>query len=318
MFKFIRPSELKAAGILGMNNRNISYITKYNDRKLFPRVDDKLETKLLAHEEGIAAPRLLKVVREPFELRTLCETLKTYKNFVLKPSRGSAGKGILIISKQENGRFFKPSGDELTFKDIRTHVTNTLSGLYSLGGQRDKVLIEECINFSDAFDGFSYQGVPDVRVILFRGFPIMAMMRLSTKASDGKANLHQGAVGVGIDLKTGATINAVQFNKTVTHHPDTGRELAELAVPHWNEVLLLACRCYEMSELGYLGVDIVLDADKGPQMLELNARPGLAIQIANGAGLLDRLKKVESLTRRQLRMSPEERVRFSLENFCNG
>jgi alpha-L-glutamate ligase-like protein len=316
MFSFVKPSELREFGILGMNSRNLSYITKYNPRKFYPRVDDKLETKLLAHDEGIATPELLKVVREPFEISGIEKTLANYDNFVLKPSRGSAGKGILVIVKQENGIYFKPSGEKLTIKDIKSHLNNTLSGLYSLGGRRDKVLIEKCINFSDAFEGFSYRGVPDVRVILFKGFPMMAMMRLSTKASDGKANLHQGAVGVGIDLKTGVAINAVQFNQVVTEHPDTAKPLSELKVPQWKEVLLLACQCYEMSELGYLGVDIVLDAELGPQMLELNARPGLSIQIANGTGLYNRLKTIEALKRKELRISPEERIEFSLKHFC--
>jgi len=44
-----------------------------------------------------------------------------------------------------------------------------------------------------------------------------------------------------------------------------------------------------MTGLGYLGVDIVLDKAYGPMLLELNARPGLAIQVANQAGLRQRL-----------------------------
>ena len=55
----------------------------------------------------------------------------------------------------------------------------------------------------------------------------------------------------------------------------------------------LAARSYELTGLGYQGVDLVLDKDKGPLILELNARPGLNIQIANRAGLLTRLQLVE-------------------------
>jgi D-alanine-D-alanine ligase-like ATP-grasp enzyme len=32
-------------------------------------------------------------------------------------------------------------------------------------------------------------------------------------------------------------------------------------------------------------VDLVIDADLGPLMLEVNARPGLQIQVINGQGL---------------------------------
>lgn len=147
-------------------------------------------------------------------------------------------------------------------------------------------MVENLIQFDDVFDGFSYEGVPDIRVIVFKGYPVMAMMRLSTTASDGKANLHQGAVGVGIDIATGKALRAVQFNRPIEHHPDTGRLLNELVVPHWELLLTLAASAWEMTGLGYLGTDMVLDKVQGPMVLELNARPGLAIQIANGCGLL--------------------------------
>ena len=41
----------------------------------------------------------------------------------------------------------------------------------------------------------------------------MAMLRLPTKASGGRANLHQGAIGAGVDLVTGVTHHAVLKNR---------------------------------------------------------------------------------------------------------
>lgn len=313
------PQALRKTGIVGMNGRNVSYIARYNDRKLYPAVDDKYQTKVLAIEEGIKVPQLYGVVQYTHQVKKLEEMLAPYKQFVIKPSQGSAGKGILVIVDRQNDAYVKPSGELVTISDIRRHVNNTLSGLYSLGGKNDKALIEYAIQFTDAFDGFSYQGVPDVRVIVFQGYPVMAMMRLSTQVSDGKANLHQGAVGVGIDLVTGRARSAVQFNRTVDHHPDTGRPLNELVVPRWDELLHLAARCYEMTDLGYFVADIVLDRDLGPLILELNARPGLAIQVANKAGLLPRLQRVEqqvALRKSKRRLPPPmERVTFAQENW---
>jgi glutathione synthase/RimK-type ligase-like ATP-grasp enzyme len=34
-----------------------------------------------------------------------------------------------------------------------------------------------------------------------------------------------------------------------------------------------------------VGVDLVIDVERGPLMLEVNARPGLQIQVINGEGL---------------------------------
>src|SRR5690606_27413261 len=168
--------------------------------------------------------------------------------------------------------------------DIERHISNILAGLFSLGGKTDFAVVESLIKVDDAFRQFTHEGVPDLRVIVFRGFPVMSMMRLSCASSKGKANLHQGAVGVGISMDSGAAVRAVQSGRPVNHHPDTKQALSELVVPQWIAMLELACACYDMTGLGYLGVDLVLDKTRGPLLLELNARPGLSIQVANDAG----------------------------------
>jgi alpha-L-glutamate ligase-like protein len=150
-------------------------------------------------------------------------------------------------------------------------------------------------------------------VIVFKGYPVMSMMRLSTAASDGKANLHQGAVGLGLDIGSGHAVKAVQFDRPCLVHPDTGCDLFSLRVPDWSTLLHLSARCYEMVNLGYLGVDLALDRNIGPMLLELNARPGLAIQMANGEGLLPNLRTVEQLEER--RMAVAQRAEFAKQHF---
>ncbi len=314
--RYANPFTMADDGIMGMNTRNISYIGRYNKRHLFPLVDNKLLTKRIAVAHHVATTKLIGTVRNQHDVQNVLDIIGDYHEFCIKPAQGSGGKGILVIKDRnaQNGHFIKSSGEEINNHDLRRHLTNILAGLFSLGGRQDFALIEELIHFDNVFSGFSYDGVPDTRVIVFQGFPIMCMMRLSTSASDGKANLHQGAVGVGICVRTGRAVRAVQFNEPIEFHPDTDRRLSELTVPHWRQVLELAASCYEMSGLGYIGTDIVLDRDKGPMLLELNARPGLAIQICNNAGLLPRLKLIEALTKRQ-RLTVPERVEFSMEHF---
>tara|TARA_R110001583_G_scaffold10601_5_gene48658 strand:+ start:14588 stop:15559 length:972 start_codon:yes stop_codon:yes gene_type:complete len=312
---FSSPFKLKKKGIMGMNQRNSGYIGRYNPRRLYPLVDNKLKTKIIARAANVTTPALLGVISMQAEVETVEQFIKDTAGFVIKPAKGSGGKGILVITKIKNGRYYKPNGNEETLSEIKRHITDILAGLFSLGGSVDVAVVEALIQFDSAFDGFSFEGVPDVRVIVFKGFPVMAMMRLSTAASDGKANLHQGAVGVGIDIGTGKAINAVQFDLPVERHPDTDKELKLLNVPRWERLLYLAASCYEMSGMGYLGTDMVLDRDLGPMLLELNARPGLAIQIANGTGILPRLKLVESLSNAD-QMTVEERVAFCKQHFA--
>ncbi|WP_123245859.1 alpha-L-glutamate ligase-like protein [Aeromonas dhakensis] len=311
--KYTTPWSLSQSGILGMNKRNHSYISRYNPRSLYPLVDDKLQTKRIALDAGVTVPELIGTIRAQHDVSRITELVKDWPGFCIKPARGSGGKGILVILRQEDGLFYKPNGSACNGQDLERHVSNILAGLYSLGGKPDVALVEGLINFDDVFDGYSFEGVPDARVIIFKGFPVMAMMRLSTAASDGKANLHQGAVGVGLCLRTGRALRAVQFGNPLRHHPDTGLDLYDLKVPHWDTLLTLAASCYEMSGLGYIGTDMVLDKFRGPMLLELNARPGLAIQIANGRGLVPNLKTIEKLG--QVKMNVEQRVNFAKDHF---
>ena len=315
--RLISPARLRAHGMLGMNCRNVRYINRYNDRSLYPLVDNKLRTKLLAQDYDVPTPRLHFVVREQHEVTDIQEQLAGLERFVLKPAKGSGGKGILVVTGRDEERFVKSSGAQMRLSDVRRHISNTLAGLYSLGGTADVVIVEDLIALDDCFSGYSYQGVPDIRIIVFQGYPVMAMLRLSTRASDGKANLHQGAVGVGLALDTGNCLHAVHFGNPVGEHPDTGRSLRDIAIDGWRDILLLAARCHDMTGLGYIGTDLVLDRDQGPLLLDLNARPGLSIQIANGAGLLPRLRHVEGLRERR-RATPEHRVDYAMARFAGA
>ena len=312
---FATPSQLHSAGILSMNSRNLDYISQYNPRRLLPLVDDKLITKQMAEKAGVDVPELLGVVRYQSEICDLKTMLAPLTEFVIKPTKGSGGKGILVITDHDGDQYVKASGETLSFQDINRHVSNILGGLYSLGGKSDIAMIETLIVADNIFDRYSFEGVPDIRTIVFRGFPVMAMLRLATSQSDGKANLHQGAVGVGLDIASGKSLRAVQFDRPVEIHPDTGHNFDELRVPHWEKILHLSAACYEMTDLGYLGVDLVLDKKLGPLILELNARPGLAIQIANGTGIRPKLVTIENLRNHDL--SIEERVKFSMEHFAS-
>lgn len=309
---FANPFKLKKLGILGMNKRNIHYIGEENDRKYYPLVDNKLKTKVIAENAGIAVPKLLATIERQSQLRNLKDILAGLHKFVLKPAQGSGGKGILVIVKREGDTFIKPSGQRLEMKDVHRDISNILSGLYSLGGKPDVAMLEQLVEFDPIFDRYSYEGVPDIRVIIYKGYPAMAMLRCSTKESDGKANLHQGAAGVGIDMASGKSLFAVQHGNPVIKHPDTGYDFSELQIPHWEKMLTLSASCYEVTHLGYLGVDIVLDKTLGPLILELNARPGLAIQIANRTGAL---KRFDMIDKQREKLGIKERVTFSMDHF---
>lgn len=295
---FASAREMTDAGVLGLNRRNAEFIMKLNPRRLYPRVDDKVLTKRLALEAGMAVPELYGLISSQGNVHNLAQIVADRDSFVIKPARGSGGNGILVVAAQshrKNGSYRMINGLLMTEAELQHHVSNIVSGQYSLGGEPDTALIEYCVKFDPVFEHVSYQGVPDIRVIVYRGYPIMAMVRLPTRTSEGKANLHQGAVGAGVDMGSGRTLTGVLKNDVVEEHPDTGAAIAGIYVPRWDFILQSAARGLDVTGLGYVGVDIVIDRDFGPLILEMNARPGLNIQIANCAGLSHRTKRVDEI-----------------------
>ncbi len=289
------PEELRQAGVLGINARNVSYIAENNPRRLYPLVDNKLRTKEICQKHGIPVPETYCVLTEHSHCTRFLERIGDRSEFVVKPASGAAGRGIVVVANRRGNSFFTTSGREIPWSDLRHHLSTILSGLYSLGGQIDQAIVEQRIVSHPSLTGVAIEGTPDVRVIVYRGVPVMAMTRLPTARSGGRANLHQGAAAAAIDLATGVTFGGVLENRLITHHPDTKNLLAGIQIPNWRDVLDAAMRLSDSLQMGYVGVDFVIDAVRGPVVLEANARPGLAIQLAHGEGIGPRLQRIDSL-----------------------
>jgi alpha-L-glutamate ligase-like protein len=306
LFKAAR--RLRELGILGMNRRNAACILDHNPRALYPLVDDKLRMRDLCVRIGVPTPEVYVAVRCQAMLRDLPKLLGQRDDFVIKPNRGSAGRGVLVVTGRDGSNYVRHNGEPLRPEQLRQHISDVLSGMYSLGGRPDEAIIQQRVRLHPAFEPLSYKGIPDIRVVLYRNRPAMAMLRLPTRASGGRANLHQGGIGAGVDLDSGRTIHAVARNRLVARHPDTGVSVLGMQVPHWDEVLRMSVRVAEEVGLGYIGVDLVVDAEEGPMLLEANARPGLAIQIANGAGLIPRLAEIDAAVAHASDKPADERI----------
>jgi alpha-L-glutamate ligase-like protein len=306
------PGELKNLGVVGLNARNGRYLLPNNPRRLYRAVDDKLMSKKAAIAMDIPVPDLYGSFERPSELKNIEALISRYESFVVKPARGSGGKGVLVIQGRSGDAFLKGSGTSMTAEEVRFHAANIQGGLFSLGGQRDAAMVEQYVSCAEEVMAMSYRGAPDIRVVMLHGYPVMAMLRVATKESDGRANLHQGAIGIGIDLETGISTHAVCHGLPVTTHPDLATPLIGQQIPEWDMVLKLAGLCYEMTGLGYLGADIMIGKELGPMLIEVNARPGLAIQLANAEGLRPRFELVtQEAARMKQTASLEERIAFS-------
>lgn len=287
MFPF---SKLKEMGVLGMNARSIDFIFPLNPREKFYMVDDKVVTKDFMKSLNIPTPETYGILTNQGQIRTIPELVKNHKSFVIKPAHGSGGNGISIINNHDGKNFTTAGGSVLPLAEINHRVENIITGLHSGSGRSDTAIIEYKIEQHHVMQQISYKGIADIRIIVCQGEVAMAMLRLPTKSSDGKANLHQGGVGVGVDIVTGKTCSGSLKRKFIENHPDNGENLIGVEIPFWKDCLEIALKFQTNCGLGYVGVDIAMDETHGPLVLEGNARPGLEIQLANRMGLLKVLK----------------------------
>jgi len=294
MFDFFKKSQ----NLLGMNARNLDYIRPYNRKKGMRIADNKLLCKRILQKNNLGVSSLIAKIKTHEELEQFDFT-KLPDSFALKPNRGFGGGGIIVVyarKKNHSDAWIKANGSLITTDDIKSHIRNILDGSFSLSNIPDIAFFEERLKLLKLFKPYAFKGIPDIRVIIFNNVPVMAMLRLPTRASDGKANLQQGAIGVGIDLATGTTTSAILGKGHVIEYiPGTKLVLSGIKIPYWNEILRMSVESQRISGLGFLGTDISIDREKGPVILELNARPGLSIQLANLAGLKSRLKRVSGL-----------------------
>ena len=278
-----------------MNARNLAYIRPHNLQSAVRLANNKLRSKEALFKAGVPVPKVYGVIRNRHELEVF-KWGDLPKSFVLKPNRGSGGKGIKVIFGQKKDQsWVSTEGGKVTIKDLRNHIMDIFEGFYSFSGTSDIAFFEERVQLLKVLKPYSHKGIPDVRVIIYNQVPVMAMLRLPTRESGGKANLHMGGIGLGVDISTGVTTNAVMRDYLIEKHPDTKLTLKGIKIPLWKEVLKIAIKCQEVSNLGYIGVDIAIDSERGPMVLEINAHAGLSIQIANLAPLKYRLQKVNGL-----------------------
>ena len=286
--------------ILTKNERNKVYLRK-NTPKGRAIADSKYRTKKLLAKKGVGVPTLIARFKNEKDLISFrWEDLDG--NFVIKPESGYGGEGIIIIRKRGKwaGEWQKMSGEKITTQDLQLHCQEVLVGKYSLHSMPDTVLVEERIKIHPLFLALTRSGTPDIRVIVYNKVPVMAMLRVPTEKSGGKANLHQGAIGLGIDLATGITTFGVERGAPIyriyDYNKKKKRKVNGIKIPFWKEVLETAVKCQlAIPSLGFVGVDVVLDKELGPEILEVNARPGLSIQLCNKAGLKNRMEKVDEI-----------------------
>lgn len=299
-------------GILGINARNLLYIRPYNPKKAIKLADDKIKTKQFLSTRGVPVPRLYGIIKNSEELEKY-DFNSLPSSFVIKPNHGFGGEGIIPITSKKDGFWITAGGKKLSKREITDHINDIVDGRFSIANVTDTAFFEQYVVSDERVGKYSYEGLPDIRVVVHNLIPVMAMLRLPTKESGGKANLHLGAVGVGIDIAKGEATNISYKDKIIDELPDGLGKIRGLKIPYWDEILLIASKVQLTTNLGYMAIDICLDKNTGPVLLEINARAGLGVQVANLAPLRKRLERIEGVKV----ATPTKGVRIAKDMFGN-
>lgn len=271
--------------LVGINRRNVEFVYRHNRRENYVYADDKLETKELLRAAGVNVPETLATCDGVGKVPETLRVVSGLEHFVLKPASGSGGNGILVVGERvDDSTWRSPGGRQVSLAELRMHLAEIVFGAFS-NELEDRAIIERRIIPHPFFSELWSDGLCDIRVITLSARPVIAMLRVPTRRSQGRANLHQGGIGIAVALEDGRLVAALSAGRRVTRHPESGADLLGRVVPHWDSVLDNARRAAAAVPLGYLGVDLVVDRGVGPLVLEVNARPGLEIQNVHGRGL---------------------------------
>jgi len=292
MRNFIKKIARFNKNVIGINQRNLGFIYPNNERIHFKISDDKSLCKEHLHEHDIATTPTYTIIDSLGSLQEKWLEASKHDTIAIKPAKGRGGGGILILEKNSESTWRTPSGKTHDESSIFTHLANIVFGVYSFGAQ-DKAIIEYCIVNHELFQNIYPNGIPDIRIIAYQNELIMGMVRIPTDESDGKGNLHQGAIGVALDIDTGIIGKGFTGKEYISSHPDSGFAFEGTQIPHWDKILDIALRTAISLPLKYLGLDIVIDQNLGPLIIEVNARPGIEIQNVNQMGILERIDQLK-------------------------
>jgi len=98
--KYMANKNVEAVGIIGINIRNTQILFEHNHRKAYPLIDNKAETKKLCVTNDLPVPKTYGIITKYGDTKNIRRIIgNDCEQFVMKPARGSTGRGIIIIQQ---------------------------------------------------------------------------------------------------------------------------------------------------------------------------------------------------------------------------
>ncbi|HHP7236970.1 sugar-transfer associated ATP-grasp domain-containing protein [Longibacter sp.] len=234
--------------------------------------------KSLLEDAGLPVPDTYARITRPEEVESAWSALRDLPTFVLKPiGAAPAWKAVLLKKVESSGavEWRTPIGRILSERDIVRLMENAVSGMSPTAAQG--ILAEYRCTIDDMFYQIYPRGLSYVRIITYCGDPKFALARIPTDTSDGRATLQAGALCAGIDMASGRMHPAHDRDGLLAEHPDTYSSIEGVRIWRWDRLLDLSMKAAEAISMDYLHVETVIDAYRGPLVMDVSGHPDLEV-----------------------------------------
>lgn len=143
-----------------------------------------------------------------------------------------------------------------------------------------KPLVEEVVKQHETMDLLCSTSVNTIRVITILKGDVVKIVAGGIRMGQNGIfvdNFNAGGIGVVYDLNTGVVISDGYDKKRGVYKtvPESGITLKGFQIPLWDQIVQLVDDAARVvPQVGYVGWDVAVSADKGPLLIEGNSYPG--------------------------------------------
>lgn len=210
-------------------------------------------------------------------------SLEEFREFVAstdciaKPAKGSLGRGVFVIHKDEDHDWQK---------------------LYDQC-REDNIIVEERLRACSEIEELHPQSLNTLRVLTISKGGRCELVAAELRIGVGDSvidNVSAGGVFAPVDLATGMIVGDGSDNAGHQYvvHPDTGKAFKGVVIPHWNEVVAM-CKVMTtvVPEMVFAGWDICVLKNGEVEMIEVNSYPNVTgLQTAYHKGLRPQISAI--------------------------
>lgn len=245
-------------------------VPKANQHRLQGAFGDKNMCDFLFHGENVVHS-ILKNMNgyfyfegEPVSEEDAVRLCGNLKNVIIKPSRLSEGKGVLLFSASEGVTTLDGKSISQVFKEYKKDY-----------------LIQECVKQHKDMAALNPSSVNTMRVLSYRsGMEVLIIYSVVRIGRSGSVVDNQCAGGISTTISKDGKLGKKAFGGFSTDNiesTDTGIVLEGYQLPSYDKAIEMVKRLHlKLPFFNIVGWDVAIQEDGNPVLIEFNTNPGLS------------------------------------------